>query len=91
MDSTVSLHDVLLLNARSIVNKFSELDTILQMFNPKILAITETWLNKDIPLNVPNHIVFRCDRNSDTSGGGVLLSLDANLAPKLVGCVKCLQ
>ena len=47
MSNTGNLH-VLLFNARSIVNKLSELHFLLYCTNQDIFVITETWLHVDI-------------------------------------------
>ena len=41
----------MLFNSRSIVNKISELYFIIEKYHPKILLLTETWLNHN------NHLI----------------------------------
>ena len=64
----------LLFNARSIVNKLSELHHLLYNVGYDLLLITETWLHSDIPSSLldPNseYVVMRKDRPC-TKGGGV--------------------
>ena len=62
-----------LLNARSIVNKLSNLQALLSTFNIDIIAITETHLSQDIldsEVCPQGYTVFRKDRNR--AGGGVM-------------------
>ena len=59
-----------LYNARSTVNKLSDLPVLLQVDKPDIVAITETFLNEDISVSeiVDNsYYVFRrdCNRHGD--------------------------
>lgn len=65
---------LLLFNARSLVNKVTELEHLLLSRSPSVVIVTETWLNNDIPNDVvvpPGYRVFRWDRNS--RGGGVAI------------------
>ena len=38
------------LNARSIINKKSELNIMVRDSDPHIISITESWANKDTPM-----------------------------------------
>ena len=63
------------LNARSIMNKKSELNIIVNDSDPHIIGITESWANKDITdaeLGLEGYVMFRKDRMG-RRGGGVLL------------------
>ena len=63
------------LNARSIMNKKSELDIMVLDRDPHIIGITESWANKDITdaeLGLEGYVMFRKDRMG-RRGGGVLL------------------
>ena len=68
---------ILLMNARSILPKMSELRTVTESVKPDIIAITETWLSSNVPngaILLPNYnTVARTDRPQDHRGGGVLL------------------
>jgi len=69
-------------NARSIFNKFSELQLLVSQYNPHIIGITETWLDssiKDSEIHLDNYTIFRNDR-SVSCGGGVLLYIDKSLS-----------
>src|SRR5664279_1056196 len=85
-----------LLNARSIVNKLSELYHMLYADQPDIVLITETWLQPDIMsglLDPESHYhLIRKDR--DTRGGGVcaFISRSFNIVPvELVERYNCLE
>ena len=66
-------------NARSIVNKIQELKLYVEVTNPDIIAITESWTHCTIPnsyLNIPNYyIAARHDRKDTLNGrgGGILI------------------
>ena len=62
------------LNARSIINKKSELNIIVDDIKPHIIGITESWANNDITdaeLGLEDYVMFRKDRMGKR--GGVLL------------------
>ena len=63
------------LNARSIMNKKSELNIMVLDSDPHIIGITEYWANKDITdaeLGLEGYVMFPKDRMG-RRGGGVLL------------------
>ena len=63
------------LNARSIINKKDELNSMVDDINPHIVGITESWENKDITdaeLGLEGYAMFRKDIMG-RRGGGVLL------------------
>ena len=63
------------LNARSIMNKKSELNIMVNDSDPHIIGITESWANKhitDAELGLEGYVMFRKDRMG-RRGGGVLL------------------
>ena len=63
------------LNARSILNKKSELSIMVHDSDPHIIGITESLANKDITdaeLGLEGYVMFRKDRMG-RRGGGVLL------------------
>ena len=63
------------LNARSIINKKTELNIMVDDIKPHIIGITESWANNDITnaeLGLEGYVVFRKDRIG-RRGGGVLL------------------
>ena len=63
------------LNARSIINKKTELNIMVDDIKPHIIGITESWANNDIKnaeLGLEGYVMFRKDRIG-RRGGGVLL------------------
>ena len=63
------------LNARSIINKKTELNIMVDDIKPHIIGITESWANNDITdaeLGLEGYVMFRKDRMG-RRGGGVLL------------------
>ena len=63
------------LNARSIINKKTELNIMVDDIKPHIIGITESWANNDITnaeLGLEGYVTFRKDRIG-RRGGGVLL------------------
>ena len=73
----------LLLNIRSIRNKFCELESIITSEHIDIVAVTETFLNTDIDLpaeyQISGYKLFT--KNRATRGGGVALYCRTNLNP----------
>ena len=68
------------LNARSIVNKRTELQAMVATKELDIIAITETWLNPEImdqEILSSDYNIYRRDRLG--KGGGVLLALRDNI------------
>ena len=62
------------LNARSIINKKTELNIMVDDIKP-LIGITESWANNDITnaeLGLEGYVMFRKDRIG-RRGGGVLL------------------
>ena len=62
------------LNARSIINKKTELNIMVDDIKPHIIGITESWANNDITnaeLGLEGYVMFRKDRIG-RMGGGVL-------------------
>ena len=63
------------LNARSIINKITELNIMVDDVKPHITGITESWANNDITnaeLGLEGYVMFRKDRMG-RRGGGMLL------------------
>ena len=63
------------MNARSIINKKTELKIMLDDIKPHIIGITESWANNDITdaeLGLEGYVMFRKYRMG-RRGGGVLL------------------
>ena len=72
----------MILNARSIANKFSKLSAIVKNHDPALVGITESWLQPEMKFNLPGYLTFRCDR--DSKGGGVLLCIKSGLKPTFI-------
>lgn len=78
---------LLLFNARSLVNKVTELEHLLLSRSPPVVIVTETWINNDIPNDVvvpPGYRVFRWDRNS--RGGGVAIVIKKCISAVPINC-----
>jgi hypothetical protein len=86
---------VCLINARSLVagtdtgksiqGQYSKIDeinvSIIQLHNPDIISVTETWLNNailNIDLTIPGYNIYRKDRNRQ--GGGILVYVKDHLS-----------
>jgi hypothetical protein len=64
--------NLVLINARSIVNKMQDLEVYVEMEHPDIILITETWLKEDISSNefqLDNYELLRKDRSQNVGGG----------------------
>ena len=69
------------LNARSTVNRKSELDIMVADIDPHVKGITESWANKDIvdaELALTGYVMFRKDRR-ERRGGGVILYIKESI------------
>lgn len=76
---------ILYLNARSIRNKFADIEEAILSENYDIIGITETWLsieNRDFlaEYKIPGYIIFEKSR-IDRNGGGVLIYIKEHLNP----------
>ena len=63
---------VLLLNARSVLNKMDELRGLICNLNPGCVAVTESWLSDDVydgPFLVGDYVLYRGDRVGRIGGG----------------------
>ena len=66
---------IVLMNCQSVVNKSTELQTLLAAVEPDVVIATESWLRPDIhnpEIFPPNFNVYRRDR-PDTGGGVFIL------------------
>ena len=73
----------LLLNSRSIVNKFDLFKATSSVLNVDVIGVTETWLTSDISdseIQLAGYEMFRKDRDN-AIGGGVLLYVKHFLTP----------
>ncbi|MGK2860350.1 MAG: endonuclease/exonuclease/phosphatase family protein [Chitinophagaceae bacterium] len=83
-DRSTGTLNCLYLNARSIVNKHSELEIYVNDENIDIIGITETWMTSSISdneMNIDGYTLLRQDRNDEIKqrGGGVALYIRNNL------------
>ena len=63
------------LNARSIINKKSELNIMVEVIDPHIIGITKSWVNTDITdaeLGLTGYVMFRRDRIGRREEGVIL-------------------
>nr|CAI5838597.1 unnamed protein product [Callosobruchus analis] len=74
-----------LLNVRSLLSDFNAFVDVLTTDKFDILAITETWLQKDIPLDTVsvNEYNFFC-HNRDTRGGGVGIYINKQFKVEII-------
>ena len=73
------------LNFQSLRNKIPHFQALIEIEKPDIVVGTETWLNHTIltsELMPPTYQVFRRDRQTCTTGGGVLLAINSNLVAR---------
>ena len=74
-------------NVRSLRNKFDELQNLITSTQPDVIALTESWLTLDIEdseVKLNGYTLFRSDRSSCRSGGGVVLYCHSSLRPMLL-------
>ena len=69
-------HTILFWNARSLIPRLEEVQRIIDMGNPEIVGITESWLNTridDDQISFDKYITVRSDRTTESKkkGGGV--------------------
>ena len=76
----------MLMNSRSIVNKYCKFSSLVKNHNPELIGVTETWLQPEIKFNIPGYVIFRSDR--DTRGGGALLCVKPSLKPTFINEYK---
>ena len=66
----------LCLNVRSIVNKKTELNIMVDDIKPRIIGITESWANSDITdaeLGLEGYVMFRKDRMGRRGGRSFII------------------
>jgi len=76
------------INARSLRNKFTDLEALAAMGEYHVIGVTESWLNTECrdflaEFQLPGYVLFSCERRN-RPGGGVLLYVRASLHPLLV-------
>ena len=87
LQATTSYHhsklSLMLLNARSLVNKLVDFQASIYANSVDIVIITETWLTSAILDHeiLPSYYdVYRRDRGEDKRGGGVLIAIKNGVA-----------
>lgn len=60
-------------NARSVVHKKIEIESILHTHQFDVICITETWLSTELNFNIFVYNTFRADRISGRGGGVMIL------------------
>ena len=67
----------ILFNARSICNKFPEIQVLVSSYEYDLVFITETWATENLLdssiIQLLDYNIFRMDRDRSTKGGGVLV------------------
>ncbi|CAH8292204.1 unnamed protein product [Schistosoma rodhaini] len=85
LDKHSSFLTLMLINARSIQNKMTQLRALLLLHNPSLVLITESWLSSDITdtyLQIDTYELFRCDRVTK-KGGGCLIYASKNMRTEI--------
>ncbi|XP_063615580.1 uncharacterized protein LOC134788675 [Penaeus indicus] len=75
------MNKIILWNIRSIQNKKTELNYLLNKEQPDIIGICETWLKCKDKFNLQNYQVIRKDRE-DQIGGGLALCIKNDIQSK---------
>lgn len=67
-------------NCQSLVNKTPLFHNLVESSKPDIIVATETWFTSQIHdaeyFNLDHYSVYRRDRRTDTSGGGVIIAVN---------------
>jgi len=70
-------------NCQSLVNKKGPFYNLLDSSRPDVIIATETWLHDGILsseyFSSDHYTIYRRDRNTDTSGGGVLIAVNRDI------------
>ena len=78
--------NVLLLNARSLVNKVNELEVQIANHSSDITFVTETWLVHRVPdeaVDCSGQNTTRKDRSNGKGGGGIAVYVNDRIPIKL--------
>ena len=77
LHACTNLSSIFYCNSRSLKNKINDLNSLVAIHSPSIIAITETWLDSEFPsslLQLDSYDIYRHDR--DSHGGGVLIAVN---------------
>lgn len=67
-------------NAHSVIQKKSEIESMLHIYDLDLLLISETWLKSHITVwQTAGYLTYRCDRCDQRQGGGVAILVRRNL------------
>ena len=82
---TQNILKILYVNARSLRNKFEDMEEVVFSENYDVIGITETWLNLEnrdflAEYKLPGYTIFEKSR-TDKKGGGTLLYVKEHLKP----------
>lgn len=78
------------INVRSLLAGFGEFVQIVQEHNFTVIAVTETWLTRNIADNVisiPNYVFYRLDRGVG-KGGGLGIYVSKNIKSEIINSVN---
>ena len=64
-------------NIRDLKSKRSSFEEIVAELKPTMIAVTETWIDKDYKLDLDGYEPFRNDRNDE--GGGIYVGVRKEL------------
>lgn len=68
-------------NARSVLPKKHEVTHLINLYNPAIFAISETWLTPRLHFNIPGYSVLRDDRPDGYGGAAILVNNSISFSP----------
>lgn len=87
---------VINLNARSLLNKITAIESVLLEYEPDVLIVTETWLTEFVENSEflpPEYTAYHADRGS--RGGGVAIICNRRTvcteraSPPGIECIAC--
>ena len=80
------LFTLLLINARSLFNKMSELRTLVLVARPTVVLITESWCSSsvlDVHLGIDDYTLHRANRDGKRGGGCLIYILNSFAVSKI--------
>ena len=78
VSNKLCFYNILLLNARSLVNKWNDFVYLVYHKNPDIICVTESWGHSDFLFAISGYNVFQKDR-TQRHGGGVCIFIRDNI------------